>query len=258
MNRQLLQRYLMPWLIPLILLVLWEVLFSQGIIDNAQWAKPSQVFDYLLSLLSASDFWQGVGSSLVRLVVGLIIGGVLGVGFGVLIAKEYWFNRLFEPTFNGFRQISLFAWVPLLSVYFGYGEASKIIFIVLASFFPIALNTHMGVRTIDQKLLEAARIFHLSRQKYWVSFLLPAAAPQIFVGIQLGVIYAWLGVIGAEFLLRSFETKGIADALIQGRSAYLVDQIIAGTLIIGVLGVFLNKVVVHIESRALAYLPRVR
>jgi len=250
--------YIYSLVVPVALLIVWEVAYITGLIDVSQWVSPSQIISYLVQLFALSDFWLGILNSLIRLFSGLVIGGFFGVLFGIAIARYSVMNQLFEPTFNALRQISLFAWVPLLSVYFGYGELSKIIFIALACFFPVALNTFLGVRAIDKRFYEAARVFGLSSVNYWLKFLLPAASPQIFVGIQLGTIYAWLGVVGAEFLLRSFSTKGISDTLVSGRTDYLVDQIIAGTFIIGIVGVALNRLVVTVENRALAFLPRVK
>lgn len=248
-NAYLVNPNIVGWYLPLTFLALWHLAFIQQWLDNTQWVAPSQVFIALFNLLASADFWWALGNSLWRFAAGLILGAGAGIIVGIMLARSLGFRRYCGPSFNLVRQISLFAWIPLLSVYLGYGDSAKITFIALACFYPVALNTCEGVGAIAPKLFEAASVYQLRGRRYWLGFILPAASQRIFTGVQLGVIYAWLGTIGAEFLLRRFGSAGISDTLINGRSAYLVDQIIVGTLVIGLTGFLLNRVVQIVEKR---------
>lgn len=246
---------LLPWYLPIVGLVWWQIAIESAWIDPQQWVSPMAVVKTFFISIQAPEFWTGIALSLGRFFSGLFIGGVLGILFGIGLARSNVFSVLLGPSFNLLRQISLFAWIPLLSVYLGYTDLSKITFIALACFYPIALNTYEGVNSIPKRFFEAARVYELTGKSYWLRFIFPAASQRIYTGIQLGVIYAWLGTVGAEFLLRSFGSYGISDTLINGRTAYVVDQIILGTVLIGVMGFALNRVVESVEKHQLRWLP---
>jgi sulfonate transport system permease protein len=102
-----------------------------------------------------------------------------------------------------FKQISLFAWIPLISVWFGLGDVAKVVFLSLAALVPVVVNTCDGLRNVPPSLLEVARVYRFTRWQTIVGVMLPAALPSIFTGIYLALVYSWLATIGAEYLLVS-------------------------------------------------------
>lgn len=103
------------------------------------------------------EFWQGVGASLLRDITGFVIGSFFAIAFGVLIGTSKWANYVFAPSFNVLRQVSLFAWMPLITTFLEYGNSAKILFIALSVFYPVALHTLEGVRNIPLNQYEVAK-----------------------------------------------------------------------------------------------------
>ena len=159
-------------------------------------------------------------------------------GLGAALGLSRLAERLLGPSFHTFKQISLFAWLPLLSVWFGLGEAAKIAFVALASFVPVAVNTFQGIRAVPLELIEVARVLRLTRWQWLTRLVWPAAAPSVFAGIQLALIYAWLATLGAEYLLVS--GPGIGSTLVNGRENVQMDLVLFGVFVVGLIGALMN------------------
>ena len=132
------------------------------------------------------------------------------------------------------RQIAIFAWVPLLTAWFGLGELSKWAFVALAAFFPLFIATQRSVATLSPLLREAAQVMRLSLWQRVRVLVLPGAAPGIFAGLRLSLIYAWLGTIGAEYFMPS--NGGIGSLMIGAQQLLRMDTIFSGMLLVGLTG----------------------
>jgi sulfonate transport system permease protein len=240
------------WVIPVLFIVLWVFASWQHWLNPKLIPAPIEVLNTAWKSLSQVDFWKGVGASLARDLSGFAIGSVLGIAFGVLIGVSKWANYLFSPSFNVLRQVSLFAWLPLISTFLDYGNSAKILFISLSVFYPVALHTIDGVRGISLNQYEVARVYQFNRWQSLRQLILPAAAPQIFVGLQLGLIFAWLATIGCEFLLANFGI-GLGNIIIRGRAALDVGMIVFGLVFIGLVGIVLNVIATRLERRVLVW-----
>jgi len=185
-----------------------------------------------------------MAASLQRDLLGFAIGASLGLPLGLLLARVRLADRLLSPTLNATRQIALFAWVPFLSLWLGNGEQGRIAFIALAAFFPVLLNSHLGAARIETRHLEVARVLCLKPHRTLLKVILPSALPSIFTGLRLGLIYAWLGTIGAEYLFAT--TQGIGSMLMDARDLFRMDLVILGMAVIGGVGLVLNLLLVRI------------
>jgi sulfonate transport system permease protein len=238
--------------LPLTLFIIWYVTTAFGWVNTKLIVPPAKVFQAAVKAISHDGFLGGVEASLIRDMSGFVVGSFFGIIFGVLLGLSRWTERVVGPTFNTVKHISLFAWLPLISTWLGTGDSAKIMFIALTTFYPVAINTFDGVRSVPRTQLEVARVYAFTRWQLITRLIMPAASPQILIGLHLGLIYAWMATIGAEFLLITADS-GLGDAVIKGRAAFNVELIIFGMLIIGLIGAFFNVIATRIESRLLAW-----
>ena len=249
-----LPRPLRGFVVPLLLLALWWAAVRFGWSASPLLVAPGRVWQTGVEQVASGKVFAALGASLWRDLVGFAIGASAGLLVGALLGASRLAEKLIGPSFHTLKQISLFAWIPLLSVWFGLGDAAKVAFLSLAAFFPVVLNTFEGIRSVPAELLEVARVLRFSHVQRWRRLVLPAAAPSIFAGIHLGLIYAWLATLGAEYLLVSGQ--GIGNLMIDGREHFRMDMVLLGVFIVGFVGFALNAIASRIESRALAWRGR--
>lgn len=236
--------------LPLALLAVWWTATQLHWVDTRLIVPPGQVVSVLVQTLQDALFYQGVVFSIARDLAGFALGSLLGIALGLALGLSRWTDRLVGPGFHTLRQISLFAWLPLLSSWLGYGEGAKLVFIAVSVLYPVALNTVEGVRSISPAQHDVARVFGFTRWQLLWRLILPAASPQIATGLSLGLVYAWVATIGAEFLLANWG-HGLGNLIIKARAAFNVELIVIGMLAIGLIGTGLNRVAAYWERRAL-------
>lgn len=239
---------LQPWLLPLALFGIWQTACWRQWVDPAILVSPLAVLQTTLNGLLDGTLLGGMGLSLGRTVGGLALGGGLGFALGLLLGLSRISERLFGPTLAAIRQIAIFAWVPLLTAWFGLGELAKWVFVALAAFFPLFIATQRSVANLSPQLAEAAQVLRLSLWQRLRRLVLPGAAPGIFAGLRLSLIYAWLGTIGAEYFMPS--NGGIGSQMIGAQQLLRMDLIMAGMLLVGLTGALLNLIGQQIEIRA--------
>ncbi|MEF9955746.1 MAG: ABC transporter permease [Acinetobacter sp.] len=238
--------------LPIGFIVLWALASKFNWVNPKLIPAPIEVVQIAIQQVQQQEFWVGLGASLFRDVTGFVIGSGLAIIFGIVVGVSRWANYLFLPSFNVLRQISLFAWLPLITTFLNYGNTAKILFIVLSVFYPVALHTIDGVRRIPLNQFEVAQVYKFNAWQTLSKLILPAAAPQIFLGLQLGLIFAWVATIGAEFLLGNYGV-GLGNLVIRGRAALDVGLIIFGLIIIGFIGVAWNAFANVAERRILVW-----
>lgn len=239
------------WVIPLLVLVLWGLSTALGWVDTKLVASPLAVLEAFSQAALSGELWKNLAASLTRNLNGFVLGGLAGLLFGGLLGLSRRAEQLVGPTFHALKQIALFAWIPLLSAWFGFGEPAKVTFIALAVFYPVALNSFEGIRATRHELYEVAEVLKLSAGQRLFKLVLPSAAPAIFTGLHLGLIYAWLATLGAEYFFSA--APGIGNSMIDGREHFHMDQVLYGLLVVGAVGLLLNRAALWFEQRALAW-----
>jgi sulfonate transport system permease protein len=235
------------WVVPVVGVAVWWLAANQGWSDSGLLVSPQKVALTAWEQVSSGQFWRAISSSLARNLSGFFIGTTLGLLLGCLLGFSRLFERLVGPSFNTFKQISLFAWIPLISVWFGLGDVAKVVFLSLAALVPVVVNTCDGLRNVPPAFLEVAKVYGFSRWQTIIGVMLPAALPSIFTGIYLALVYSWLATIGAEYLLVSGD--GIGNTLIDGSEHFMMDLVLFGMVIIGVVGWALNVLARRLERR---------
>lgn len=235
------------WVLPIMGVALWWLAAHQGWSDSGLLVSPQKVAITAWDQVTSGQFWRAISSSLARDLSGFLIGTVLGLILGCLLGFSRLFERVVGPSFNTFKQISLFAWIPLISVWFGLGDVAKVVFLSLAALVPVVVNTCDGLRNVPGAFLEVAKVYGFTRWQTVVGVMLPAALPSIFTGIYLALVYSWLATIGAEYLLVSGD--GIGNTLIDGSEHFMMDLVLFGMVIIGLVGWGLNVLARRLERR---------
>lgn len=237
--------------LPALLMLAWWAAYHWQWTDSQLLVPPQKVWDTAQKLWGSGYLLSSLLGSLQRFAAGFVIGALAGLVAGTALGLSRLLENLVGPTFHAVKQVSLLAWIPLISVWFGLGDTAKIAFLSLAAFFPVMLNTFEGIRSVPRDLVEVARIFAFTRTQLIRHVVLRAALPSIFTGIYLGLLYAWLATLGAEYLLTS--GVGIGNLLTDGREHFWMDQVLLGIIVVGIVGFALNLAASQLESRALKW-----
>lgn len=236
--------------LPILILVIWSYATAVGIISPILLPAPRTVWDAMATQLADGTLLHDLGVSLVRILRGYSLGAIVGVTFGVLMGMSPRINRFFMLTLTGIRQVPIIAWVPLLVIWFGIGENSKIAVIFLASYFPVLVNTISGIAGTDKKLLEVGRMYHLSKWKMFTKIYLPAALPSIFVGLKIGLGISWMAVVGAEMIAAS---AGIGFRINDARSLLQYPVVFTGMIAIAAMGMLMDRLLTTITNRSMPW-----
>lgn len=234
---------------PIILVALWALL------PAGKTALPtlSSVLETALTSIRDGGLEQNYLASLARVAIGFTLGAgagfVAGAGLGISPRAD----RLLGPLMIGGRQIPLFGLVPLLGLWFGIGEPAKIVLVAIASFFPVALNTHEGIRNVPLAYREVAAILTFNRRQYLTRVLLPGALPAILTGLKQGLSFAWIAVVGAELFLAA--APGLGNFLEAGREQFRMDLIVYGIILIAGTGTLMTLALSALERRLLRWRP---
>ena len=240
-------RPLRGWVLPIALVVLWWAAVRFGWSTSPLLVPVSKVWDTAVQQVRSGALFEALRASLWRDLAGFALGASVGLAFGAALGLSRLFEQLAGPTFHTIKQISLFAWIPLISVWFGLGDVAKVVFLSLAALVPVVVNTCDGIRTVPPALLEVARVYGFTRWQTLAQVVLPAALPAIFTGVYLALIYSWLATIGAEYLL--VAGKGIGNTLIEGSEHFQMDLVIFGMFVIGLVGWLMNASARALERR---------
>lgn len=226
------------------LIALWWVVVVQT--ESVIFPTPLQVVTGTLELAADGTLWEHITASLLRVGTGFLLACLVAVPLGLWMGRVERAYRTLNPLFQIMRPISPIAWIPLAILWFGVGNVSPIFLIFLASVFPMIVQAASGVHTIEKRYLRAAENFGVSRYTLFRQVIIPAVLPEIIVGMRIGLGVAWLVVVAAEMIaLRS----GLGYLIMDSRNAgNRYDLVIAGMLIIGVIGLILDGLMRFLES----------
>ena len=239
------------FVLPLLILVVWETASRSGAVDHRLLPSLVRVAARAWTELSHGNLPGDLAASLERSLAGFAVGAVLGLAAGLAFGLSRWTARLVGPSFDAFKQIALFAWIPLIAMWFGMGETSKIVFIALAAFTPVVVNSWEGAANVPVQQVEIARVLNFGPIDLLFRLILPAAAPSIFAGLHLALIYAWLATIGAEYFMTI--GPGIGSLMMGARERFEMDLVLLCVLLLGAVGLCLNQGMGWLERRALRW-----
>ena len=226
------------------LIALWAVtvIATKSVIFPTPW----QVVTGTVELIRDGTLLEHIGASLLRVGSGFCLAVVVALPLGLWMGWVRGAFTTLNPLFQILRPISPIAWIPIAILWFGVGDASPIFLIFISSVFPMVVQTTAGVHTIELRYLQAAENFGVSRYTLFTRVVIPAVLPQIIVGMRIGLGVAWLVVVAAEMIaLRS----GLGYMIMDSRNAgNRYDLVIAGMIIIGLIGLSLDGVMRLLEG----------
>jgi len=229
---QALQR-LLPWLVPLALLIAWQAAASFGWLSTRVLPAPVDVLKAAWSLTVSGELWIHVKVSASRALLGLAIGGGLGLALGLLTGSSKLAETLLDSTVQMVRNIPALALIPLVILWFGIDETAKLFLIAVSVFFPIYLNTFHGIRNVDPQLIEMGRTYGLNRWQLYREVVLPGALSSILVGLRFSLGLMWVILIVAETISAQ---SGIGYLTMNAREFLQTDVVLVGILLYALLG----------------------
>jgi len=232
------------------LIAVWQIIDTTNIWPDQIFPSPLEVGeDLLYGILDASLFF-GIGTSLLRLIIGLGIAIAGGMVLGIFMARKEIVNQTIGSLVLGLQSIPSIAWVPLAILWFGLTDYGIIFVTAIGAMFAVTINTYSGVKNIDPNYIAAARNMGAKGGQLITSVLIPAAFPYMISGFKQGWAFAWRGVIGAELL---FSFLGLGFLLNVGRQLNDVSQVIAIMIVIMSIGILIDGFVFkRIENKVMS------
>ena len=235
---------------PVVLLVVWQVTAQTGVLDPDKLPPPTDVLAAGRRLAADGTLGGYLADSLQRAVAGLLIGGLLALVLGAVAGLLRLGDDLVDPTVQMARMLPHLGLVPLLIIWLGIGESTKITLVALGAFFPIYLNTYAGIRDIDERLVEAARTCGLSALERIRHVVLPGALPAVFIGLRLAFAAGWLSLVVGE---QVNGDGGLGFMMMEAREFSQTDVVVLGLVVYAALGLLSDLVLRTAERRLLGW-----
>ncbi|WP_243788197.1 ABC transporter permease subunit [Saccharopolyspora gloriosae] len=240
------------WATPVLILLLWEISARVGLLDVQMLPAPSTVLGTAAELTADGELPANLLASLYRAATGFAVGAITGLGLGLAVGLSRIAEALLDRGIQMIRAIPFLAMLPLVIVWFGIEESGKIFLIALGTAVPLYLNAVLGIRQIDPKLLELARVVGLGRVERIRWVVLPGALPSILSGLRLALTHSWLALVIAETM---GADAGIGFMATNAREFLQTDVIVLVVVIYAVIGVACDLVTRLLERRLLRWNP---
>ncbi len=255
MKTKFLKRYLhrlAPWVVPILLITIWQLLVQLGWIAARVLPAPTDVLLAGIRLAKTGELFYHLGISSQRAVLGFSIGGSIAFVLGLLNGMIPIAEKLLDTSIQMLRNIPHLAMIPLVILWFGVGEEGRIFLVALGVSFPIYINTFHGVRTIDPGLIEMGKVYGLSPWSLFWQIILPGAMPSILIGVRYALGVMWLTLIVAETI--SFDS-GIGYMAMNAREFMQTDVVVLSILLYALLGKLADVSARFLENKLLSWHP---
>lgn len=225
-----------------LLLLLWWAITALGLVAPLFLPPPQVVLQKLILIASPQGFmdatlWQHLGASLARMLVALFFAALIGIPVGIAMGLSPAIRGLLDPLIELYRPVPPLAYLPLMVIWFGIGETSKILLIYLAIFAPVAMSALAGVKSAQQVRIRAAQSLGASRAQVLWFVILPGALPEILTGLRIGLGVGWSTLVAAELIA---ATRGLGF-MVQSAGEFLAtDVVLAGIAVIAIIAFLLE------------------
>lgn len=237
-------------ILPITLIFIWQYGCDNKLINQSILPSPAKLYEALLYMIETGKLKGHIMISAERVIKGFVIGTTVGLGVGIIIGLSKKMEHLLSVIIGVFRPIPLIAWVPMLILWMGIGESSKITLIAVGSFWPVLLNTIRGIQNTDKKLLEVGKVLEKNKIQVLIKIVIPSSIPFIFTGIRLGMGAAWSCVVAAEMIAAA---TGIGYLIMYAREMSQPDVMLVGVFAIGFIGLAIDQLLLLLERKILKW-----
>ena len=243
---------LIPWLVPVLLFVVWQLSAQFGWLSTRILPAPLDVLKASWKLALTGELWTHVKISTGRALTGFAIGGGTGLLLGLLTGSLRWAETLLDTTLQMIRNIPPLALIPLVILWFGIDETAKLFLVSIGVFFPLYINTFHGIRSVDKGLIEMGRSYGLRGWALYKEIILPGALPSILVGVRFSLGLMWVLLIVAETISAQ---AGIGYMTMNAREFLQTDIVLVGILLYALLGKLADVLAKSLERYWLRWHP---
>ncbi|CAN5357851.1 ABC transporter permease [soil metagenome] len=226
-------RVLLGAVVPLLILGAWQLICALHLVPAYRLPAPATVFLAGIDLANRGILGLDIAISTQRVLIGFAIGSVLGLVIAAVVGLSRFGSRLLAPTLGGFRAVPSLAWVPLLGLYLGLHEDSKVALIAIGAFFPVYTTVSGALRHVDSHLVEAGRAYGYTGVRLLGLVQLPAVVPAVISGLRLALAQSWLFLVAGELLGASM---GLGFRLVESQQNGRIDRLFIVIILLGVLG----------------------
>ncbi len=241
---------LLPWILPALIVAAWWGSTALGIFELHQMPPPPVVLESAQNMWRRGLLQQDVLMTVTRVAEGFAIGSLVAVLLGTLTGLWRRGEEALEPTLQALRTVPTLAWAPLLLLWLGIDEPPKVALVAIGAFFPSYVNLVAGIKGVDRKLMEVARVYDLSDLEIARRVVLPASLPSLLTGLRLGATQAWLFVVVAEFF---GAAAGLGFRLTDSQQSTRVDLMFLAIVVLAILGKLTDSAIRAIERRLLSW-----
>jgi len=243
--------FLKGLVLPVLILIVWDVLARRGGGYGFAFVSLGQLGQALVDTFVSGDLPRHVGTSLLRVALGLAVGGILGVLVGAAMALSPLVDRMLGPVYHAIRQVPTLGWIPLLGLWFGYGELPKDLIVIKAAMFPLVLNTYEGLKGVKTAHVEVGRVLTLTPLRLFLKVRLPASLPMVLTGLQQALAFSWIACIGVEILFGSGD--GIGAMIEAGQVEGRMDIVLLGVILVGLIAFSLTRLFSRLAAPGLRW-----
>ena len=237
-------------LLPVLLIIFWKLSDTLGLIQPYAMPTIENVVGAAWQYTKDLSIFNNIAISFIRVLEGFLIASilalVLGIGIGLSKKLEIFTTLIIQIL----KPIPPIAWIPLAILWFGIGEFSKVFIIIQGAFFPILINVVSGIKEIDNRYLEVAKVYEVPRKKVIRKVIIPGAFPSIMTGLRIGLGNAWVCVVAAEMIA---ATQGVGYMLMDGRSLSRPEVVILAMLIIGIIGKLMDDLINKLSTKVIKW-----
>jgi NitT/TauT family transport system permease protein len=212
-----------------IFFVLWEIVARMGVVSKLLLPPISEVVKVTIEMAESGELWKHLSFSAINFTLGFLIATVTGIPMGLMLGASKKLDIIIGPYIWALFSTPRLALLPLITVALGFGVVSKVFLVFIGAFFIIVINTWAGVKTVDQNLIHAGKVFGANRFQIFSKVIVPFTLPFIIVGLRLGVTRALVVTVVAEMLASS---RGMGYVIVRAADAFNSAKLFSMILIL--------------------------